>query len=357
MHIDQLLREAVKRGASDLHLAAYSPPLIRLNTRLSKLSDTVFQPQDTVAFARYILGPDRYSNYEKTGEIDASYQIEDLSYFRLNIYRHQDNTALSFRIISHETPTIEGLGLPDIVASFARYSSGLILVTGPTGNGKSTTLAAMIDLINHERACHIVTLEDPIEFVHTNRLSMITQREIGRDSLSFPNALRSCLRQDPDVIMIGEMRDLETISTAITAAETGHLVIATLHTINAPQTIERVIDVFPPSQQHQIRVQLANSLIGVLSQRLLPNRQEGQPMIMAMEIMVCNAAIRNMVRDGKVHQIHNSMQTSKSYGMRTMNQAMQELLQQGRIDDNLLSGSPKLTPTAHVIRKTRTQSK
>lgn len=353
MHIDQLLSEAVKQGASDLHLSPYSPALIRINTRLRKLNETVLEPQETVAFARYILGPDRFRLYEQSGEIDASYQIEGMAYFRINIYRHQDHTALAFRIISSDIPTIESLGLPEIVASFARYNSGLILVTGPTGNGKSTTLAAMLDLINHERACHIVTLEDPIEFVHTNHLSMITQREIGRDSLSFPSALRACLRQDPDVIMIGEMRDLETISTAITAAETGHLVIATLHTINAPQTIERIIDVFPPYQQHQVRVQLAGSLIGVLSQRLLPNRQEGQRMVMALEVMVCNAAIRNMIRDGKVHQIHNAMQTGMSYGMKTMHQAMQVLTERGRIDDHLLGSSQRPGPTINYSKKSR----
>ncbi|MGI6467983.1 MAG: type IV pilus twitching motility protein PilT [Syntrophomonadaceae bacterium] len=344
MNIDQMLREAVQRGASDLHLTANAPPMIRVNTRLCKLNDTVLQPQDTTEIAQHILGADRYKKYEYSGEIDASYQLDGLAYFRINIYRHQGYTALAFRIISHEIPTIEGLGLPDIVASFARYSSGLILVTGPTGNGKSTTLAAMINLINNERACHIITLEDPIEFVHTNRRSLITQREIGVDSLSFASALRNCLRQDPDVIMIGEMRDLETISTAVTAAETGHLVIATLHTINAPQAIERIIDVFPPHQQQQIRVQLANSLIGVLSQRLLPNPREDQRMIMAMEIMICNAAIRNMIREGKVHQIHNAMLTSKSYGMKTMDQAMQELMEQGMVSPAFLEENMRPGP-------------
>ncbi|MGI6436350.1 MAG: type IV pilus twitching motility protein PilT [Syntrophomonadaceae bacterium] len=352
MHIDELLTAAVNKGASDLHLAAGMPPLVRVNTRLSVLDEAVLEPEDTTALARLLLGPERFGTYQTTGEIDASYQIEGVANFRLNIYRHQGQTALAFRIITLEIPSIASLGLPDIVASFARHSSGLILVTGPTGNGKSTTLAAMLNLINHERACHIVTLEDPIEFVHSNLRSLITQREIGTDSLSFASALRSCLRQDPDVIMVGEMRDLDTISTAITAAETGHLVIATLHTINAPQSIERIIDAFPPTQQHQVRVQLANSLIGILSQRLLPHRLPGQGMVMAMEIMVCNAAVRNMIREGKVHQVHNAMQTSASLGMRTMDQAVQELIEQNKIDSGLFT-SQQLAPSAHAFRNIR----
>lgn len=352
MHIDELLTAAVNKGASDLHLAAGMPPLLRVNTRLSVLDEAVLEPEDTIALARLLLGPERFGTYQATGEIDASYQIEGVANFRLNIYRHQGHTALAFRIITLEIPSIASLGLPDIVASFARYSSGLILVTGPTGNGKSTTLAAMVNLINHERASHIVTLEDPIEFVHSNLRSLITQREIGTDSLSFASALRSCLRQDPDVIMVGEMRDLDTISTAITAAETGHLVIATLHTINAPQSIERIIDAFPPTQQHQVRVQLANSLIGILSQRLLPHRLPGQRMVMAMEIMVCNAAVRNMIREGKVHQVHNAMQTSANLGMRTMDQAVQELIAQNKIDSGLFT-SQQLAPSAHAFRNIR----
>lgn len=337
MHIVQLLTEAVNRGASDLHLAPFSPPLVRVNTRLQSLNEFLLQPEDTVAFALDILSPEQFKKYEYCGEIDASYRIPGTANFRLNVYRHQTCTALAFRIINQQIPSMESLGLPDIVASFARYNSGLILVTGPTGNGKSTTLAAMIDLINNERSCHVVTLEDPIEYIHTNRMSLITQREIGIDSLSFHDALRSCLRQDPDVIMIGEMRDLETISTAITAAETGHLVIATLHTINAPQTIERIIDVFPPVQQQQIRVQLAGSLIGVLSQRLLPHKRTGAGMVMAMEVMLCNTAVRNLIRDGKVHQIHNAMQTGMSYGMRLMDQAIQELIDRDLIDGGLIN--------------------
>ena len=233
-------------------------------------------------------------------------------------------------MISTTIPTIDSLGLPETVKTLTRRSRGLIIVTGPTGSGKSTTLAAMIDLINEEKFCHVLTLEDPIEYLHSNKKSIINQREIGRDSKTFPNALRAALRQDPDVILVGEMRDLETISIAITAAETGHLVMATLHTMDAPQTVERIIDVFPSNQQDQIRVQLANTLAGVISQRLL-RRQDGTGRIAAVEILVSNPAVRNLIREKKVHQVYSFIQTGAKYGMQTMDNHLQELIEKGLI--------------------------
>jgi len=244
--------------------------------------------------------------------------------------------AIAARVIKTEIPDLDYLGLPQTVASLARYPSGLILVTGPTGSGKSTTMASMIDIINSERACHIVTLEDPIEYIHQHKKSYITQREIGLDSKDFTLALRASLRQDPDVIMIGELRDLETISTAITAAETGHLVLATLHTINAAQTVERMVDVFPSYQQQQIRLQLSNCLRAVISQRLLPD-STNERMVVATELMICTNAIRNLIREGKYHQIPNAIFTGTKYGMLTMEMSMQYLIEQGMIEASFLS--------------------
>jgi len=333
--LDRLLKEAVARGASDIHLSPFSPPIVRISTRLKNLNDTILEPGDTIAMAQKILGKERFAQVEEEGEVDTSYKMWETGNFRINIYRHQGLWAIACRVINTLIPSAEYLGLPPIVPSLARYSAGLILITGPTGSGKSTTMAALINEINQERACHIVTLEDPIEYIHSNNKSLITQREIGRDSRNFPNALRSALRQDPDVIMIGEMRDLETVSTAITAAETGHLVLATLHTITAPQTIERIIDIFPPYQQQQVRIQLANSLRAVICQRLLP-RKGDERMVVACEIMICTTAIRNLIREGKIHQIHNAMHTGSKYGMLTMENALQQLIDQGLIESHFI---------------------
>ena len=336
MYLDEILKAGVDSGASDVHLSPLTPPIIRLNTRLVKLNDTVLHKEQLEQMALHILHDDGFKAFVEEGEIDTSYRIEGTGNFRVNIYRHQGMVAIAARIIKTEIPDLEYLGLPQTVGSLARYPSGLILVTGPTGSGKSTTLASMINIINNERACHIVTLEDPIEYIHQHKKSYITQREIGIDSQDFTLALRASLRQDPDVIMIGELRDLETISTAITAAETGHLVLATLHTINAAQTVERMVDVFPSYQQQQIRIQLANCLRAVISQRLLPNKTN-ERMVVATELMICTNAIRNLIRDGKYHQIPNAIFTGTKFGMLTMEMSMQYLIDQDLIESSFLS--------------------
>lgn len=335
MYLNEILKAGVEIGASDVHLSALTPPIIRLNTRLMKLNDRVLQKEELEQMALEILGDKAHRVFMVDGEIDTSYWIEGVGNFRVNIYRHQGMVAIAARIIKTEIPDLEYLGLPATLTSLARYPSGLILITGPTGSGKSTTMASMIDIINNERACHIVTLEDPIEYIHQNKKSYITQREIGIDSRDFALALRAALRQDPDVIMIGELRDLETISTAITAAETGHLVLATLHTINAAQTVERMVDVFPSYHQQQIRVQLANCLRAVISQRLLPDKTN-ERMVVATEIMICTNAIRNLIRDGKYHQIPNAIFTGSQFGMITMEMSMQYLIDRGMIDTSFL---------------------
>lgn len=366
MYLDEILKAAVDSGASDVHLSPLTPPIIRLNTRLVKLNDTVLHKEQLEQMALHILHDDGFKAFVEEGEIDTSYRIEGTGNFRVNIYRHQGMVAIAARIIKTEIPTLEYLGLPETVGALARYPSGLILVTGPTGSGKSTTLACMIDIINRERASHIVTLEDPIEYIHQNKMSYITQREIGMDSQDFNLALRSSLRQDPDVIMIGELRDLETIATAITAAETGHLVLATLHTINAAQTVERMVDVFPSYQQQQIRIQLANCLRAVISQRLLPEKNN-ERMVVATELMVCTSAIRNLIREGKYHQIPNAIFTGTKFGMLTMEASLQNLINLGLIEagyikqeknedtqlmDALSSGSvPVIKPVPRAKRK------
>lgn len=335
MLLDQLLKEAVYIGASDVHLSPYTQPIIRLNTRLLTFSKIILQAEDTEKMALKILGDESFLSFQLEGEIDTSYRIEGIGNFRINIYRHQGMIAIAARIINTVIPDLDFLGLPPLIGSLARYPSGLILVTGPTGSGKSTTLASMIDIINSERSCHIVTLEDPIEYIHQHKKSYITQREIGIDSRDFTQALRSSLRQDPDVIMIGELRDLETIATAITAAETGHLVLATLHTISAAQTVERMVDVFPSYQQQQIRIQLANCLRAVISQRLLPCKNN-ERMVVATELMICTTAIRNLIRDGKYHQIPNAIFTGSKFGMLTMESSMQNLIDQDLIEASFL---------------------
>ena len=346
MQLDQILKAAVRKGASDVHLSPLTPPIIRLNTRLIKLDNSILSKDEMEQTALYILGLDDYKVFDKQGEIDTSYQIDGVGNFRINIYRHRGMIAIAARIIKTEIPSLEYLGLPETVGALARYPSGLVLVTGPTGSGKSTTLACMVDIINSERTCHIVTLEDPIEYIHKHKMSYITQREIGLDSQDFTLALRSSLRQDPDVIMIGELRDLETISTAITAAETGHLVLATLHTINAAQTVERMVDVFPSYQQQQIRIQLANCLRAVVSQRLLPNKTN-ERMVVATELMICTSAIRNLIRDGKYHQIPNAIFTGTKFGMLTMETSLQNLIDLEMIDASFM-GNENNTDT-HLI--------
>jgi len=330
MRINDLLKQAAQHGASDLHISAGAAPTIRLNGQLQSLAGPPLQADETMELAKQILNGEKYEALFLLGEVDLSYIYPGVGCFRINVYFQQGAISIASRVISTTIPTIDSLGLPETVKTLTRRSRGLIIVTGPTGSGKSTTLAAMIDLINEEKFCHVLTLEDPIEYLHSNKKSIINQREIGRDSKTFPNALRAALRQDPDVILVGEMRDLETISIAITAAETGHLVMATLHTMDAPQTVERIIDVFPSNQQDQIRVQLANTLAGVISQRLL-RRQDGTGRIAAVEILVSNPAVRNLIREKKVHQVYSFIQTGAKYGMQTMDNHLQELIEKGLI--------------------------
>lgn len=353
MNIDTFLTNAAKKGASDIHLITGVAPAIRLNRRLMFLDLPPLKEEETKVMARQVMNGhgDKLKVFEQKGEVDLSYHVADVGYFRVNCYRQRGVAGIAIRVINTEIPTIESLELPDIISTLARQTKGLVLVTGPTGCGKSTTLAAIIDQINRERACHIITLEDPIEYAHSNNKSIITQREIGRDSKSFPEALRASLRQDPDVIMVGEMRDLETISIAITAAETGHLVLATLHTINSAQTIERIIDVFQPAHQQQIRVQLANSLVGIVAQRLII-RKDDSGMIAAIECLTSNPAVRTLIREGKAHQLYSLVETGSRYGMITMDKHLQSLYDQGLISlDSLKENATDLERVNEHINK------
>lgn len=325
MHINELLKQAVEQGASDLHISSGAAPAIRLDGRLHSLDLPPLLVEETMMLTKQVMSEEKYRALLEIGEVDFSYNQPGIGCFRINAYFQQGSVSLACRVINTQIPTIDSLMLPEVVKSLASRSRGLIIVTGPAGSGKSTTLAAMIDHINSEKFYHIITLEDPIEYLHSKKKSIINQREIGRDTKSFPNALRSALRQDPDVILVGEMRDLETMSIAITAAETGHLVMATLHTMDAPQTVERIIDVFPSNQQEQIRVQLASTLAGVLSQRLL-RRQDGLGRIAAVEILTSTPAVRNLIREKKVHQIYSFMQTGSKHGMQTLDAHLQKLL-------------------------------
>ncbi|MBC7328930.1 type IV pilus twitching motility protein PilT [bacterium] len=330
MHIDDLLRIVVEKGASDLHLVVGVPPIIRVDGKLIPTPYERVKPSQAQRLIYDILRDDQIQRFESEWELDFSYSLSKIARFRCNIYRDRGNVAGAFRLIPARIPTIRELNLPPILEDITRKPRGLVLVTGPTGSGKSTTLAAMIGVINSERSCHIITIEDPIEYIHPHKMSIINQREVGHDTKSFAAALRSALREDPDVILVGEMRDLETMATAITAAETGHLVLATLHTNNAAQTVERIIDVFPPSQQDQVRVQLANTLVAVISQQLLP-RADGPGRVPACEVMICTPAIRNLIREMKFHQIPSIIQTSGEIGMQTMDQSLRDLYIRGLI--------------------------
>ncbi len=335
MDIKVLLEEAVKMKASDIHISVGVPPVFRLNGSLVRVSlnGEPLPPvtaEEAILAAQTLMTEEQYGKWNENGELDFSYPLSGVGRFRVNVYKQRGCASIAIRPVPFKVPNLDELGVPEAVITLADKVNGLVLVTGPTGSGKSTTLAAIIDKINRERSCHIITLEDPIEFLHKHQKSMVDQREIGSDTKSLSVALRACLRQDPDVILIGEMRDLETISTAITAAETGHLVFATLHTNNAPQSVERIIDVFPPEQQEQVRVQLSNTLQGVVSQQLVP-LANGQGRVLAAEVMLVNAAIRNMIREGKTHQMKNIMQTGARWGMQTMEMALRDLVRSGRI--------------------------
>ena len=318
----ELLELTVKEGASDLHLTVGISPIIKVNGKLVRLEHEILRPEDTEAYAREIL-QDAYEKYDAIGEYDTSYSIHGKGRFRVNIYKQRNSTALAIRVISLDMPTLDSLGYPETLKDICNLKRGLVLVTGPTGSGKSTTLAALINEINSNRESHIITIEDPIEFLHKHNKSIVNQREIGKDTLSYERALKAALREDPDVILIGEMRDLETISTAITAAETGHLVFSTLH------TIDRIVDVFPPHQQEQIKIQLASVLQIIISQQLVETVDGDRNA--ALEIMVATPAIKNLIREGKTHQIESSIQTGSKYGMRTMDMELANLYREGII--------------------------
>jgi twitching motility protein PilT len=329
--VDDLLEQVVIRGASDLHVTVGSQPVIRVNGRLERLDEfTRLSPEETQRMLYRILSTEQQKHFEINRQIDISYSIPGLARFRVNIYFQRESLGAAFRLIPAELKTIEQLGLPPVLKEFTAKPRGLVLVTGPTGSGKSTTLAAVIDEINRTRDDHIMTIEDPIEFLHRHKQCIVNQREIGPDATSFAEALRGALRQDPDVILLGEMRDLETIGTALTAAETGHLVFATLHTQDAPSTVDRLIDVFPGNQQEQIRVQIASTLQGIVTQTLLPTL-DGKGRVAALEVLLPDDAVRNLIRQGKVEQIYSVMQTNTSRGMQTLEQAMLDLVRQGKI--------------------------
>lgn len=344
VEISELLEKLVKDGGSDLHISSNLPPAIRVDGKLKRMEYPPFSPEDVETLLFPMLSNEQRRRLEQEWELDFSYGIEGLSRFRVNFYKDKGNYAAAFRTITSKVPTFDQLGLPEIVRTTAEKPRGLILVTGPTGSGKSTTLAAMIDYINSTKAEHILTIEDPIEFVHSSKTSIVHQRELGMDTRSFANALKSALREDPDIILVGEMRDHETIALALTAAETGHLVFGTLHTSSASQTVDRIIDVFPEGQQQQIRVQLANSLQAVFSQTLLPKIQPDgtkKGRVMAQEIMLVTPAIANLIREAKAAQIYSTIQMNQGMGMQTLEMALADLYKK-----NLISLEDALSKTS-----------
>lgn len=331
LKIEILLEEVIKKRASDLHLQVGMPPMLRIDGTLTPISGyTVLNEEKVEALVFAILDDEQKQILLKDKEFDFSFAFGDLGRFRVNSFHERGNLAAALRLIPNEIKSIAELGLPPIVSNFSSYPRGLVLVTGPTGSGKSTTLAALVDVINTNRADHIITIEDPIEFTHKSKRSLVVQREVHYDTYSFSAALRSSLRQDPDVVLIGEMRDLETISAAITIAETGHLVFATLHTNSAAQSIDRMIDVFPPHQQPQIRSQLANILQAVCSQRLIPAIGGGR--VAASEILIATPAVRNIIREGKSHQLDAVIQTGGEIGMQSMDRTLSSMVQAGTIN-------------------------
>jgi twitching motility protein PilT len=324
--IDELLERMVEVNASDLHVTTGTPPAVRVRGRMERLEGyDALTPEETQQLLYRILSSEQQKHFELNRQLDFSYSIPGLARFRVNVYFQRESIGAAFRLIPTELKTLEELGIPDSLHVLAEKPRGLVLVTGPTGSGKSTTLAAIIDEINRNRSEHILTIEDPIEFLHRHKRCIVNQREIGPDATSFADALRAALRQDPDVILVGEMRDLETISTALTAAETGHLVFGTLHTQSAPSTIDRIIDVFPAEQQEQVRIQIANSLQGVVTQALLPTADK-MGRVPALEILLPDDAVRNLIRQGKVEQIYSVMQTNTGRGMQTMEQSLGDLI-------------------------------
>jgi len=329
-HIDELLHLVVKQEASDLHIAVGLPPVLRVHGKLLQAPYEPYTPQTSQRMIYDILTDEQIQKFESTYELDFSYSLGRTSRFRVNVFRDKGTVASAFRRIPTAIPTLADLGLPPVLEKLTHLTRGLILVTGPTGSGKSTTLAAMINAINLTRSEHIITIEDPIEYLHNHKMSIINQRELGQDTKAFPAALRAALREDPDVILVGEMRDLETMQMAVSSAETGHLVFATLHTNSAASTVDRIVDSFPPGQQEQIRLQLSNNLQAVLCQQLIPrHNQPGR--VCAQEIMIATPAIRNLIREAKAHQITSMIQTSGAMGMQTMDMGLKEMYMKGAI--------------------------
>jgi twitching motility protein PilT len=331
LDLNRVLAELVTRSGSDLHLSAGNPPVFRLHGELTRMDEYEALTPHVIQRVMYsIITQKQRERFEEQFELDFSYAVPDVARFRVNLYRQREALGAAFRLIPFDIKPLEELGVPPTIGKLAALARGMVLVTGPTGSGKSTTLASLIDLANRTRRDHIMTVEDPIEFLHDHKLCLVNQREVGADTHSFANALKHVLRQDPDIILVGEMRDLETISVALTAAETGHLVFATLHTQDAAQTIDRVIDVFPPHQQQQVRVQLAATLQGVVCQTLC-RRSDGRGRVVAAEVMFATPAIRNLIREGKTHQVYSAMQAGGQFGMQTLDQHLAELVRNGRI--------------------------
>lgn len=332
--IEELLIKAGEVDASDIHLSVASPPVFRIDGELKALGAGLLSNEQIEGYIRELADSNQYRMFQDKGELDFSYGIAGLGRFRVNLFHQRGSSGVVIRLVPW-LKSSEELGLPPALLNFANLSRGLVLVTGPTGSGKSTTLASLINQINNTRSGHIITVEDPIEFLHPHRRCLVSQREVGQDTLSFASALRAALRQDPDVLLVGEMRDLETISMAITAAETGHLVFSTLHTNDAAQAVDRIIDVFPPHQQSQIRVQLASVLQGIVAQQLFPMiNKPGR--VAAFEILTATTAVRNMIREGKTHQIKNMIQTGSQYGMQPMEKATEELVMKGLVSPQLV---------------------
>jgi len=332
--IEELLKKAGEVGASDVHLTTSSPVVFRIDGDLKAVGTELLTREHLDSFITQVTNKYQQEVFAENGELDFSYGISKLGRYRFNAFKQRGSSALVIRLIPYSIKTPQELGIPAAVVNFASLHRGLVLVTGPTGSGKSTTLASLINLINNTRSGHIITVEDPIEYLHQHKKCLVNQREVGQDTKSFSNALRAALRQDPDVILVGEMRDLETISMAVTAAETGHLVFSTLHTNDSVQAIDRVIDVFPPHQQTQIRAQLAAVLQGIVSQQLFPI-QNKKGRVAAMEVLIATSAVRNMIREGKTHQIKNTIQTSGQLGMQSMEKSVEDLVKKGLISPKL----------------------
>lgn len=335
LNIDVLLAKSKDQNASDVHISVSAPPLSRVHGRLSPLTEDVLTTEDTYNLVKQVLNEKQFEILEEVGEFDCSYSVDKVGRFRVNAYKQRNSYSMALRLINFAPPDMSKLGLPQVITTLCSCQRGLILVTGPTGSGKSTTLASMIAHMNKSRNAHIITIEDPIEYLHKHGTCLINQREVMSDTQSFANALRASLREDPDIILVGEMRDPETIGTAITAAETGHLVLSTLHTIGAVKTVDRIIDSFPPYQQQQVKVQLSGMLEAVISQQLVPTT-DGRGRVVALEIMVATPAIRNLIREGKTHQMQTILQTGAKYGMITMDKSLLNLYKIGKISSQMV---------------------